>query len=870
MLRIFTEGEQARKRWIYIGDSEITYNDSYDLGTISGFFCYPGGSDEILNRLESERPAVNYPIGYIIRVGHRVTGPPGSGGIDCGYQYYQVIAREWKEYDYLLPYTVNKKKDEDLDNAVVSRYTRENEILPPLTKIQLVEFDETTHWVVAKCEMERVSVNLWKQTIELLNPIEILKGYPLDNITVTQPINPDASHPIMTLADVIDRLIDIAVTHRNDESGLKDYLSLDSTTRSRLSRIESPEFAFTEMTLFDALIEIGVYLDAMPKIRFNEEGTLILYFESLDIENKNNYIIENLQTEIKQHSLSNYADAVVSTVSNLHTGSPVIYPGADMFVYVDSGENIEITNDNARLTLPYRIKKIVKFEIRHIGITADYTHYVYEEGFWNLLHPIRYGDDAEDIPDYQRKPNTVHYRYNSNVIEFGKNWIQMPAIRATLFRITFIPIYDTKIVQTSVSVDQPKYAVISNQNENIVDGDAFAIKLRNYLKRMRYGDYYISKKYRRFQDIPEIGHMVNGKYVITNVSYTKYPTYYDVVLHLSEGYTRRAEFIRAKQEIRSWEIPADGKVINRLINYREKVKFSLGYPIDERKKTAPSIVSVWSIFPVIADVLIPGMIAAINFETKEGIIPAIMTTVISAVGQSLTFNFKALDNTLLGFSKALRWDNSVRMQQGVTYTDSYGNVERATIGFVKSIDSSLIIDLESLSRNYPMSTIQQNEELLEQASILINDLVIRKDAREILNFTYQIETQGVNETIVHQNLAKYALGQQTETDDGQTISIYLFFLNKKIYSDTEQITSADIIKRALVVTDISGNNKITYTLWNDTPPSTYEALAIGAEITPRNTSLPSYDRILFIQNNITPEIKNRLENEGKIDLYYNV
>lgn len=73
----------------------------------------------------------------------------------------------------------------------------------------------------------------------------------------------------------------------------------------------------------------------------------------------------------------------------------------------------------------------------------------------------------------------------------------------------------------------------------------------------------------------------------------------------------------------------------------------------------------------------------------------------------------------------------------------------------------------------------------------------------------------------------------------------------------------------MVATDVSGNNKITYTLWNGTPPSTYEALAIGAEITPRNTSLPSYDRIFFIQNNITQGIKNRLENEGKIDLYYN-
>lgn len=867
MIKIFDESENAKKRWVYLDTSE-NYNDTYSLGELNGYFCYTG--EALINYIEQEISASNYPKGHIIRVHHSVTGPPGAGSLDCGYQYYQVISGEWKEFDHLLPYTVNHKKDEDLDNATISMYTKENVVYPPLTKVELIESNNVSSWIISNCQNERVSINLWRQTIDLIEPVELLKGYPLDNITITQPINPDTKHKIKSIADVVNHLIDIAITHCEGKTSLRDKLRLTADEETRLSKIESPEFAFTEMTLFDALIEIGIFLDSMPKISFTSMGKLLLYFEPFEIDFKQNYTISNLQTEIKQHPLSNYADAVVSTVSNLHTESPVIYPGNELFVYVDSGTNIEITKENARITLPYRIKKIVKFEVYHLGMTADFTHYVYEDGFWNLLYPVKHGDDSKEIPDYERKPNTVHYKYNSNVIEFGEYWVMMPAIREARFRITYIPIYDTKVIQTSV--DNPEFTVINNQNENLVEGNAFATKLRNYLKRMKHGDYYISRKYRQLSDIPQVGHLVNNKYVITNISYTKYVNHFDVVLYLSEGYTRRADFIRAKQEIRSWEIPADGKVVNRLINYREKVKFSLGYPTSKYSETAPSVKDLTSVFQnLVGGSLTPDTLAAIDFYTKNSTIPTMMTTVVGSIGNSLTFNFKAIDNTLLGFSKALNWKDSVTMQQGVTYTDEYGNVENATIGFTSDWFDD-IVDSEFVARNYPMSTITQNTKLFNASFIKIDNLILKKDAREILNFTYQLETEGLNNTVVHHDLINYALGQRVDTEwEVMMISPFIFFLNRKIFNENEVITKDDVISYTYV-NWAEGDKTVVYSLpSSNTPPENYEAIAIGFEIEIPPIPFEDFEnkyKICLIQNEITTKLREQIKDTGKITLYY--
>ena len=126
--------------------------------------------------------------------------------------------------------------------------------------------------------------------------------------------------------------------------------------------------------------------------------------------------------------------------------------------------------------------------------------------------------------------------------------------RNTFFRITYIPYLNAKMAESNDA--EHSYTVLYNQNSNIVEQTVFSKHLKNYIKRMEQGDLVLAKTYYSLSDIPQLGHQVNNEYIVTNISYVKNHHTYDVTIQLSKDYTRRAEFIRAKNEVRTWEIPA--------------------------------------------------------------------------------------------------------------------------------------------------------------------------------------------------------------------------------------------------------------------------------------------------------------------------
>ena len=234
-------------------------------------------------------------------------------------------------------------------------------------------------------------------------------------------------------------------------------------------------------------------------------------------------------------------------ISNLNIIDSIVYPGEGLGVYLEAPEGeFDIELQNSIITLPHNIQKVIKFEVAPKDFVDtnnffDMTDYCVEYGEWTNLPP-----DKEDRAK-------VYYKYNDNKLynffNFWERHMSFPYLGAALFRITYVPILDTKL---SIDNEAPnQYTVIYNQSGNIVDHKAYAEHLRNYIKRMKHGDYVITQRYKRINEIPKVGHLVNNDYVITNVNYTKYPNYYDVTLQLAKEYTRRAEFIR-KEEIRNW------------------------------------------------------------------------------------------------------------------------------------------------------------------------------------------------------------------------------------------------------------------------------------------------------------------------------
>lgn len=777
---------------------------------------------------------------------------------------------EWKQYKILLPYTVNDKKNYDLDNAVVRRYTRDKKIYPPLTPVRLIEGNDKSSWIIENCSNERVAPNLWKQTIVLIEPIEIFKGYYLDNATVTQPINPDSHHPKQSLYDVLTRILKISPTPRYrqlngtfiDASGFYDNIIFkQGAWLDKFQVTESPEFVFTEATRYDALIEIGLFLDMQPKLEFDENGKLVLYFEELEYLDKQNYTIDKPLIEEMQQPLTNYASEVVSKISNLNITDTVVYPGEGLGIYPNAPEgSYNITENNAIITLPHKIQKVVKLEIRFSVNPSydwiDHTEHCLEYGEWSSLPP-----NTEDR-------GKIYYHFNDNKLQNLRDYFteqivknldidqsEKPGfVRSMLFRVTYIPIVDTKI---TVGNNAPtRHTVIYNQSANIIDNKSYAEHLWNYIKRMKHGDYVISKKYKSFDDIPEVGHLVNGDYVITNISYSKYPDYYDVTLQLAKEHTRRAEFIRAKEEIRNWEIPAD-KTVERMITVKEKIYLRFGSGNEQRDNTT-SIVrtskNVRRILPLLTFDADPdsGATFWILVKNKDGTtIPLCMTAIDSTFGTSRLFSFKATHNVVIGYSKSTSHPEFPTEQVGIVYTDRFGTVDKITIGITFAQSHAEVYDF---ALNYPLTTHDKINEMLNyRATIRLDDLEVQKDAREILGFTYQVELAPEQEEFITHD----ALGKLLEYD-----TLDITFLNTKI--TTPGAIDQKYIIKSWVVDEVSIlENSITYKLQqNFDVPQNYKAVALT--LTGRGGFIP-----LVVNNNPNEQTRFQLSENKNIILYLN-
>lgn len=769
----------------------------------------------------------------------------------------------WVEYNNAIPYTINEKKDESLNSVSISRLTKTKKVYRPLTRVKIVDGNKTTDWLVENCLNERVSQGLYKQTFDLIEPTESLKGYVMDNLTFTQPITPDANHPKKTLADVIKRMFSTTSKTPIDANDFVFGLPFEFFS------IESPEFFFTEMTLFDGLIEIGSYVDMFPKVNiFITTGELRISFEPLDIVDKANYNVTDFIVEESQQPLSNYGEAVMSNVKNLNLSNTVVYPSNGLGLRVNSrGNTSVITDDNAVFTLPSKIQKIIKLEIRpSLGAAwADYIDYLYEKSDWMLLYPYSLQERVGDPPEKERQPHTCWYKRNTNDIEFGELFVLNPDIRGIRLRVTYIPLEDKKIRVDNVQ--NPQFTLINNQNENIVEGKSVDKKLNNYIKRMQYGDYVISKKYKSIDDMPVLGNLINNQYILTNLSYTKHLTHYDVTMQLSEGYTRRAEFIRAKQEIRSWEIPADGKVVDRNINHKETVYFTLGKPVEKRGQT--NITQIDKLLTVLnVDIEFQGVLAVVNFETKEGTIPLMFAATIGSMGNNLLLSFSLLDNVIAGFSKATTSIlDKVARQIGVTYTDNYGEFESTSIAFVSNFED--LITSDEFAINYPISTVSQNTNLMAKSYIKIDNENIEKDGREAISYNYQLSLNGINGTIVNNNLAANSLYQ-----NHKSWTILVYFLKKKIYDKNQRIDwqfpgdiDEYVIAAETATLDVVGNQLI-YTLYSGTSglviPTDFVAVALGY-----NQLYDANDRmhqLTVVQNEVT-EIKNDIIQNRRITLY---
>ncbi len=203
------------------------------------------------------------------------------------------------------------------------------------------------------------------------------------------------------LRDVVNRILSVQKTRI---SGVDEpEFELDGNIEKFLSKKISPEFSITEGTLFEALLQVGNYFHAIPRLKpkiikgFGENDTVIeendwaywnvISFDLLDVNyfyKGNNYSLIDLENPSEEYASDFVSNIQNATMTNYDGNSTVIEPCADGFLSTrtESGD-FEVSDDECLFKTKYPIRAIVKAELGFNGQSADITKYIVEKAVYD-------------------------------------------------------------------------------------------------------------------------------------------------------------------------------------------------------------------------------------------------------------------------------------------------------------------------------------------------------------------------------------------------------------------------------------------------------------------------------------------------------
>ena len=417
-----------------------------------------------------------------------------------------------------------------------------------------------------------------------------------------------------TVTEVIDRLLKVCELKRQGIDNQRFFL--DESIRDRLDKIHSPEFAFTQGTLFEALSTIGSYIHAIPRLipemiekNIADETGQIVRTEVDDYNNWNMITFDFLGDTAEEFTNDDYSlydaeqiadDYSRSFVANIENGTQTNYSSniaiTEPFLKGaisprTESVNYEISNDNAVIKLSKGIGLIIEVTVINNGIERDITNRVIEESKYNLLASYC----SKDNSNYNNKAYYLHYKRGSNIIDgltykmeesiftdaftneiaikniIAINDTPVSSIKDLSFRIKYIPFLNLKVKQFKqiVDIEQEDNELYYNQQANSVDIESFGEQVKGSL--LRTGNRAIAKTqvFSDFKDTPKAGQISMDNYYVFAVNkeiFVGAPV--KTTTEWSKDYNKMNEYVGLKKHIRQYEI-SESESVRRNIDYQE-------------------------------------------------------------------------------------------------------------------------------------------------------------------------------------------------------------------------------------------------------------------------------------------------------------
>lgn len=439
--------------------------------------------------------------------------------------------------------------------------------------------------------------------------------------SITTEVSEIPVKPIPSITDVINRILEVGQTRPMYET--KKY-TLDSAIASKFAGTLAPEFFFPRMTMFEALLEVGKKIHAIPRLTTtagDAPGKITFDLLGLDEE----YAFPEGANIIGYKSIQaaddycggvdSYAENHINTVDPNAGTVTEPFDGGYKTLRCESG--VQITNQSAVFECSRPIYRIVKVEMAYTDAgqaepIGDITKYVYEQaeyaglfvsdqaGYPNSVsHALVWKQGDRFIRGFNTTSSALlniiqQFKKPSiqNIVQTdeGKTFPTGTVYGNLAFRVTYIPMDNIRLRQYKPYDTHPDGNLLYNQqNANTVEASAYGESLKGKIARMGNEiEVYTVRFTNKDQALPLIGNLLvdendNVKGYVYKITTRDERTYRVADIYVTPDFNRLSEYFSLESNFRLFEV-SERQSIDRQIVVSRIIDVTLG---DRSARTYP-------------------------------------------------------------------------------------------------------------------------------------------------------------------------------------------------------------------------------------------------------------------------------------------
>lgn len=474
-----------------------------------------------------------------------------------------------------------------------------------------------------------------------------------------------------------------------------------------LQKIETPEFQFTQSTLREILQSVGKFIHAEPRLINGDTIT----FDKLGSGDISNFSDTNYASKNYQQAVDRYATNLYSTVDNFvnsinYANGVIVEPYSNGYKTVRTEDVfVKVEDTNIFIDTKYPIRAIHSLkcgyadgyeDVANVILDAELEPFVYESAEYKRLSSY---DGAYPMSKAwalyytigQKGIHGLNFKPQSALLQAFQNYAIVNILNAVsgkpqlntdmrqlAFRVTYEPIYSATAQQNKSyigDIDKPA-SLVYNQGQNLIESHYYGENLKGAIARLGNVDKVLTYVKHGLVEPPKVGQILmegDDEYYISAVATEIQPYYTKFSMSLSKDFNRYSDYVGVDSQKRMYEV-SERQAFDSHITYKDYVV--IGDMVYNENAIDDGLVK----FEFMEEIFTPYTNRSVSLAELQGydiggnaLQKVALPIQKSAIGNSALFTIKYQDNYSAGDDFIP--NNNIYWQNGVAYSDYFGNVE---------------------------------------------------------------------------------------------------------------------------------------------------------------------------------------------------